>query len=132
VKFGCDKCYDEDPDAAWRHHGVGNGVERIAELVDRNHFIISIRQCRVCQQFYVSVFTEFVDWQGGDDAQYHTIVPVTVEEAAILIGRGKQVDLPAIEALGIDRRSLKTSWPTGAAQRRIYWSTGLLDIVEGR
>jgi hypothetical protein len=127
--FGCAACYGEDPEAAWRHH-VGD-FEHDVYLADDSHFIVAIRHCRLCSQRYVSIFTEFVDWHGGQDAQYTTIVPITEDEAAVLTERGEHQDLEALGALGQGRRYLVSHWPSHAREKRIHWSSGSFHVVEG-
>ncbi len=125
-RFGCDACYGDDADAASLHYG--SGVERDVELTDESHFIVWIGHCRMCSQRFVSIFTEDVDWYGGDDAQHRTVVPITADEAAALVERGGSLDLAALGALGEDRRYLEMDWPTGAPDRRTTWSTGKLYV----
>jgi hypothetical protein len=127
--FGCTACYGEDPAEALRHRR--HGVKRDVVLVDDPHFIVAIGHCGECSQSYLSIFTEFVDWQGGDDAQYTTIVPLTGEETAALVGRGGDLDLRALGALGEGRRYLMSDWPTGASEQRTRWANGPFRVMEG-
>ena len=39
-------------------------------LIDESHFSISILRCPECSQRFVSIFTELIDWEDGDDSQY--------------------------------------------------------------
>lgn len=129
MNIGCAACYGEDPQAAWRH--CRTGLERTAELVDESHFMVSIRRCGICSQHYLWIFTEMVDWAGGEDAQHHLVVPVTVDEATALVEQGGDPDLTALGALGHDRRYLVVDWPTGARDQRITWSSGRFVIMPG-
>jgi hypothetical protein len=80
--------------------------------------------CAQCGQSFVSVFTESIDWEGGDDPQYWTLLPVTPEEASDLCRQGDAVSEAALSALGPGRRSLHYDNPKGGAQR-IFWGAGL-------
>jgi hypothetical protein len=128
AEFGCRQCYrDEDARAVWGRHRLR--AER--RLVDDVHFIVQILRCAECGQRFASIFTEFVDWSGGDDAQYRDVVPLDEGEAERLAAQGEDVDLAWLGGLGADRRSLRSDWPTGARERRIRWTTGPIHIVPG-
>ncbi len=92
-------------------------------LVDEFHFIVSILECPSCSQLFVSVLTEIVDWVGGDDSQYWTLMPITAAEAVASREQGDSLSEAKLAALGAGRRSLHRDYPTGEAQR-IYWSAG--------
>jgi hypothetical protein len=97
-------------------------------LVDDPHFIVRIVRCLLCAQAFVRIFTEFVDWAGGDDPQYVTILPVTDAEA-IALANGA---IPVLRAgkLGAGRRHLISDWPSGK-ERRLMWATGEFLVSEG-
>jgi hypothetical protein len=80
-----------------------------------------------CDQRYVMVFTELIDWKDGDDPQYRSALPLTVQESEKLMGQGRNVDVRLIESLGTSLRHLRTSWPKGEAQR-VFWAEGSLSI----
>jgi len=75
----------------------------------------------------VKIFTETIDWAGGDDPQYCSVVPVTPAEAKELIGQGERVDTQRIEAISRDRCHLRMDYPRGETQQ-IYWAEGPLRI----
>ena len=59
--------------------------ERIETFVKDSHLWRYLLKCRECGQLYFFEFFEVVDWEGGDDPQYTTYIPVgTVEEATAL------------------------------------------------
>jgi hypothetical protein len=124
--FGCDACYLADAQAAWRH--FGDGMRSDPPFVDDPHFIVRIVRCLVCAQAFVRIFTEFVDWAGGDDPQYVTILPVTDAEAIALASGA----IPVLRAgkLGAGRRHLISDWPSGK-ERRLMWATGEFLVSEG-
>jgi hypothetical protein len=49
---------------------------RIATFVDESHHWRYLLQCRECRQLYFFEFYEEVDWEGGNDPQYSTYIPV--------------------------------------------------------
>jgi hypothetical protein len=127
--FGCARCYGDDAQAVSGYFS-GDGLATDHLVVADSHFIVSLRHCCQCGQAFVSVFTEFVDWSGGDDAQYRDIVPVTPAEAAAVLERGDPADLQYLGSLGQGRRRLSTDWPTGGP-KRIDWRTGSFSVREG-
>jgi len=122
--FGCDACYGADPQAAWQH--FRHGVDDDPPIVDEPHFIVRIVRCRLCSQAFLRIFTEFIDWAGGDDPQYVTIVPVTAAEA---LADGTIAILRAGK-LGAGRRHLISDWPSGQ-EHRLMWSSGEFLVSEG-
>ena len=43
-----------------------------------------VLQCRRCDQRFLSVFTETIDWQDGEDPQQWAVLPITNEEAVFV------------------------------------------------
>ena len=123
-QFGCERCFGADPEAAWK--AVREFTE-LARLIDESHFIVRIVSCPQCDQRYVMVFTELIDWKDGDDPQYRSVLPLTARESEQLMAQGGKVDLRLIESLGTSRRHLRTSWPKGGTQG-IFWAEGCLSI----
>ncbi len=123
--FGCPQCFGPDPEAAWQHK-----LKPRSELIDESHFGVTLGCCPACNQTFVSIFTEFVDWIDGDDPQYWDRLPLTAAEADALALQSAAVNLKQIEEFGRDRRRLKVDYPKGAP-RRIAWVTGGLAIVPG-
>ena len=127
TQFGCPLCYGEDADiVSANHHTV-----RVTDtVIDDSHFIVSLRRCPECGQRFLRIFTEFVDWQGGDDAQYTDVVPVTEDEAKRIVQDGENVSLEYLGDLGTGRRRLQMDWPTGGP-RRLGWDTGAFFVRQG-
>jgi hypothetical protein len=119
--FGCEGCWPAGAEAAWEARA---GLDLVAELIDESHFHVTILACRGCAQGFVSVFTETIDWQDGDDPQYWTLLPITAAESADLVQQGDALSDTKLDGLGPGRRSLRLDHPKGAA-RRSFWSTGL-------
>jgi hypothetical protein len=128
MTFGCESCYGPDPDLVNAFHR--ESLRRTHQVVDDSHFIVGVLECPRCRQRFVRIFTEFVDWSGGEDAQYTDTVPVTSAEAERVIARGDPADTGMLGELGRDRRRLSSSWPSRAPMR-IYWASGTFHVAEG-
>ena len=48
----------------------------VETYVEEAHWWRYLLECRVCGQLYFFEFYEQIDWEGGDDPQYTTFVPV--------------------------------------------------------
>ncbi|MER7583955.1 hypothetical protein [Kitasatospora sp. NPDC097691] len=119
VEFGCAKCYGGDAQAVWR--GQREGFEHETDVVDGSRFAVDVRRCRGCSQQFVWIFTESVDWMGGDDSRHVTVMPLTAAEATgLATGTLRPLDLGA---LGRDRRHLNHDWPTGGPAS-LHWNSG--------
>jgi len=121
LEFGCDLCWPDDARAAWDARA---GLSRLKELIDESHFIVAILACRRCEQRYVSVFTEMIDWADGNDPQYWTLLPVTDAEVEDLIQRGTSLDETALNMLGRHRRSLRRDHPKDGPPQ-VFWASGI-------
>jgi hypothetical protein len=128
AQFGCAECYGEDAKAAleftYKHLPITH------RLIGDSHYGVSVRVCDSCGQQFVAIFTEFVDWTGGDDAQYFEVVPVTPEEADEVIAAGENVTTRRLGELGEGRKHLSDHWPTGGPQE-IFWRSGWFWVREG-
>ncbi len=80
--FGCGRCCPPSADAAWE---ARRSLTHVVKLIDDLHFHVMILACPGCNQRFLSVFTEMVDWAEGDDSQYWTLLPITGAEAADLV-----------------------------------------------
>jgi hypothetical protein len=119
--FGCERCWPSTADAAWEARG---DLTREQDLINEPHFHVNILSCARCTQRFVSVFTEWIDWEGGDDPQYWTLLPITETEAADLIRRHSSLTKSSLNALGRGRRCLQQDYPKAAAPRT-WWGTGI-------
>ncbi len=120
-EFGCGRCWPPSPDAAWE---ARRSLNHVVELIDELHFRIMILACPDCNQRFLSVFTEMVDWADGDDSQYWKLLPITGEEAADLVQQKDSLTETRLNALGPGRRCLWRDYPKGEAPR-VFWGTGL-------
>ena len=119
-QFGCGKCWSSEASDAWK---AVTSIPIEVHLIDESHYIVSVRACPSCSQRYLQVTTELVDWEGGEDPIYRTIIPIDNAERARLT-TSKPLDTSVIEAVGEGRRSLKYDWPKGQGAS-IYWGTGV-------
>lgn len=121
-EFGCDLCWPADARAAW---GARDGLARLKGLIDESHFIVAVLACPRCGQRYVSVFTEMIDWEDGNDPQCWTLLPITGAEAEGLIRQEAPPDEMSLNALGRGRRSLLRDHPKDGPPR-VSWGSGIL------
>jgi hypothetical protein len=128
AQFGCTECYGED--AAATLEFTRKHFTTTHRLISESHYGVSVRVCQKCGQQFVAIFTEFVDWSGGEDAQYFDVVPVTPEEAAEAIAADEDVTTSFLGSLGTGRKHLASDWPTGGPHR-IYWGNGAFWVREG-
>lgn len=126
AEFGCEVCCAPSAEAVW--HDRATVFAHGTDVVDDSHFMVSTRRCRTCGQHFASIFTEFIDWKNGDDAQYLTLLPVTPPEADALAA-GTLTPF-RLGTLGAGRRYLNHDRPSGGPSR-VYWRTGPFMVVEG-
>jgi len=124
-QFGCGRCFQADAESAYK---AFPGFKEVARLIDESHYIIRIAACPNCGQRCVSVFTELIDWEDGDDSQCWTVLPVTEQEATELATQGEGMDVAHIQALGEGRRSLRRISPSGQSPG-VAWVTGKVVIL---
>jgi hypothetical protein len=125
--FGCATCFGADAGALWS----SRPWTTLTRLIEDSHFGVTISGCPRCAQRFVRIFTEFVDWSGGDDAQHWDVLPVSEEEARELAAQGEDVSLTQIEALSDGRRHLQVDYPTSGTLGARFSSTRLM-IMPGR
>src|SRR5215213_6300087 len=98
--FGCEHCWPATAEAAW--NGRGN-LTRVAELIDESHFDVALLACARCNQRFVTVFTEMIDWIDSDDPQYWTLLPLTEPEADSLLRQRDSLSDAQLNELGVGR-----------------------------
>ena len=59
--------------------------ELVETFADESHFWRYLLRCRECGQQYFFEFYEQIDWEGGDDPQYSTYVPVETDAEITLL-----------------------------------------------
>jgi len=122
TEFGCFTCWPADARAAWEAH---RSLDRTV-LVGRTHFEVEILECPDCAQRILYVYTELIDFSGGNDPQYWNLLPITDDEARELIPKGRSQREDELVTLGPDRPSLRAVWPSSADEKSVFWATGLL------
>lgn len=50
---------------------------------DDSHLIRALMECPECGQNYYFEFYEVIDWDNGNDSQYHTYIPIEDDAATI-------------------------------------------------
>jgi hypothetical protein len=119
--FGCSQCWPDSADAAWEARK--KVLVRASELIDESHFHVMIVACPNCAQEFLSVFTETIDWVGGEDPQYWTTCPITAAQAADLVSRS-DISERDLSLAGQGRRSLRHDFPKDELPRS-YWGNGI-------
>src|SRR3954462_7032959 len=94
------------------------------KLVDDFHLMADIVACTSCGQQFALTFLEYVDYAHGDDAQYHTLLPLTTLEAAVLCSKTEPGAIVALNALDQTRKALMHDWPQGEPDRTA-WGAGM-------
>ena len=122
ARFGCQDCLPIDAAAA----GEALRHIRIArELIRESHYSILIRTCPSCQQAFVSIFTERIDWQDGEDPQRWLVMPLTPEETQRLTSQPNAASLErSVQLIAPDRQSLCLDHPKGSPPRQ-FWTRGI-------
>jgi hypothetical protein len=124
-EFGCARCWGLEAGAAWEARGT---FTEVAEIVDESHLGLRIVACPACGQRFASLFTELIDWQGGDDSQCWSMLPLAPEECERAIAGGEKFDLSLLVAWGRDRRHLVRVHPRGQ-DARVLWAEGGFTIL---
>lgn len=120
-RLGCIECLPDGADEAWEAFGKS---EIDARLIDDNHFIVLLRSCVSRGQRFLSVFTETIDWEHGEDPCCRTILPLTEQEALMLKTADREVVESLMYGLESNRQSLCREWPKGVEAKN-FWSRGI-------
>lgn len=118
---GCGACFPQDAALAWE---ARDKLPVLAFLRDESHFIVSVLQCPACGQRFVSVTTELIDWDKGDDPVHRVQLPISEVDFQMLSTRHPSTFETALIALDPTRRSLHFDWPSGG-EKSVYWGRGL-------
>ena len=122
AEFGCGACFQSPtPEAAWE---TRRKFTKLAELVVETHFDILLMACPACGQACVSVFTERIDWAGGEDPQEWQVLPLTAAEVEAL--RADPTE-SRVESFGAGRPMLRRDFPSGEGAKS-GWTTGPIRI----
>lgn len=119
---GCPHCWSTSADAAWQFR---QQLLNEQTLVDDPHFSVLLLRCPICAQAFLSIFTEMVDWLGGNDDQEWTLLPLNSKETADLLKQDNLLEEERINTLGEGRRSLRYTFPHRENNSSAWWSTGI-------
>jgi hypothetical protein len=117
AETGCEACSGGSAEEALVK---ARGLERTAALVEESHFSVRLCVCPSCGQKLVSLFSEQIDWQGGDDPQLFVVMSIAEAEAEMLRGLDEDGLERAVAALADGRRFLITDFTS------TRWSNGPL------
>lgn len=59
---------------------LSNVLDEVETYEDSSHLTRSLYKCRECGQLYFHEWYEWVDWKGGNDKMYTTLIPVQTQE----------------------------------------------------
>lgn len=118
--FGCPRCVPAEPVKIGRL-----GLVDVDRLVDESHFSLTIKRCEACGQRFAGIFTERIDWHGGEDSMTSNLLPLTDDEADRMLAAGADPDIAEVVAIGKTRQYLCDEHLTGRAATvgyEIGWS----------
>jgi len=87
--------------------------EVLENFVESSHLDRALLKCRECGQLYFYEFNETIDWDGGDDAQHLTYIPVQTREEAEALKEASDLSLFSPR--------LKRDHPTGTKAETVRW-----------
>ena len=119
---GC-VCKNPDASVAWKM-----GRTAHVSLIDESHLGAQLFRCAACNQDFLQIFTEVVDWEDGDDSQAWSVHPIEAELAERLKAAREEVDEAFLAGLGIEGRQLSSCYPRGSF-KSVKWSDGPLVIL---
>lgn len=119
TNFGCSQCFGEDADLAW----TASRTVRLDALVEESHFSLRLTAC-ACGQRFLTVFTERIDWRGGEDDQTWLSVPVSEPECEQLEQASEDARPALLSALASGRRFITRSFPTGGSLNTTWQTSG--------
>ena len=98
---------------------ISRGLQVQFELVDTfgkdSHWWRYLLKCRACGQGYVYEFFETIDWEGGQDPQTTTWVPVDTDEE---IEAARAAAPGCMDAF---TPRLRRDWPKGQDRPTVAW-----------
>jgi len=118
--FGCELCWPAEAEEAWAARLT---LKQEIQIIDESHFHVMVLRCPSCSQQFLSIFTESIDWEDGEDPMYWTTLPILASEARIL-AQGNLVSENEFNSIGSDRRSLRRDFPKDFP-KRTYWGIGI-------
>ena len=94
-------------------YGCFETLEEFGE--EDTHYRRALLRCKSCGQLYFYEFYEWINWQGGNDPQYRTWVPVE--------SRYEIENLLATNPFSLLKFSprLHSDFPKEASEPKVYW-----------
>jgi hypothetical protein len=89
--------------------------ERVEQFMDDSHHTRSLLKCRRCGQLYFYEFYEWIDWEGGNDPQYQTYIPVESQEDIDSLLNTNEFTI-----LSFSPR-LQSDFPRDAREPKVFW-----------
>lgn len=87
----------------------------VERFMDDEHHTRSLRRCRRCGQLYFHEFYEWIDWEGGNDPQYQTYIPVESREEIDVLLKTNEFTI-----LNFSPR-LQSDFPSDAREPKVFW-----------
>ncbi len=94
-------------------YGCFESLEEFEE--EDTHFRRALMRCKHCSQLYYYEFYEWIDWEGGNDPQYRTWIPVESREEIEELNKTDHISL-----LRYFPR-LQSDFPRDAKEPRVFW-----------
>ena len=116
-------CIGEDADAAAQALRTAAVIE---SFVHESHFSVSLRRCGACGRVFLRIFTELIDWQGGNDSQAWISTPLNGNEAEALRSGGDWEGF--ISRMRPDHRYLAQVYPR-SGDGGASWRQGKITIL---
>ena len=116
----CPRCLGADPQEYLKD--LVNFVNG-KELIFESHYGVSVCCCPDCDQHWIIIWTERIDWEDGNDDQDTSIVPLTKEEAETLVKQGENVSMDMVEEFARNRK-----WLHRYNREEPRWRNGQLSI----
>lgn len=89
--------------------------EEVETYECESHLERRLLRCKRCGQLYFYEFNEWVDWEGGDDSQYWTYIPVSTPEEILKL---RNTD---IWTIGLYEPCIRDNRPKGAHEHQVCW-----------
>jgi hypothetical protein len=94
-------------------YGCFESLEEFGE--EDTHFRRALVRCKTCGQLYYYEFYEWIDWEGGNDPQYRTWIPVESREEINTLNQANPSSL-----LNFFPR-LQSDFPKDAQEAKVFW-----------
>lgn len=69
-------CNCVSPDAEIAYAAVTGNTEHVKQVANQSHFWLDFTKCKSCGRHFMCVFTELINWNGGNDSMANAWVPL--------------------------------------------------------